>query len=722
VAELTVTAPAAVSRAGAVHAALPRALSALVVSYGQVLFTEHRGAGALLLAATLLEPRVGLHGLAAVAVGQLLARALRLSGAAAARGHYGYNPLLVGLAVGALFEPGTGTAALLALAVAAVVIAEAALDASLGAVLGLPALSLPFLAVTWAVLAAAPLVGVVARAAPAGADAALPVLGETGTLWLRSLGALFFVPSPAAGALVLAALLLHSRIAVLLAALGLGLASVLAGSVFTFATDGALLVLHLNAVLVAIALGGVWFVPQRSSFLLAAGAVLVAALTTAASHALLLPLGVPVLILPFNLTLLAGLTAMRQRVHDGAPKAVDFVAGAPEANLAYYRTRLARFGPLFAVRLAPPCSGRWVVTQGVDGRHTHRGPWRHALDLEVADATGVRHAGAGRDLADYRCYRLPVLACADGTVVKVVSDVPDNAPGERNVREPWGNLVVLHHAPALYSVVAHLAPGSVEVREGQVVRQGQRLGRCGNSGRSFVPHLHFQLQASARVGAPTLELELAEVLGGDDAAPVLHRRRLPVEGEAVRGLVRQEEVAAVLAFPIGATAEYEVSGAGRTAREEVASRIGLLGELYLESSAPGAVLWFETQGRAFVVFDEVGPRGSVLHLLATAAPRVPYALPDGLRWDDLLPARRFRPTWTRWASDLAGPFLPDGGIPVVYRAERRGGAIVVNGEGRVGSRRLATRAVFDGRGLADVEVALDGEVRRARRTGEVSDG
>jgi len=700
------------ARAGAAAPPAPRLappafLSAALRAYAQVLFLERRRHGLLLLAATLLTPRVGLHGLAAVLAAQGLARALRLGEEATALGLHGYNPLLVGLAVGAFFEPGPGTAALLLLAVGATVFLEAALQASLGTWLGLPVLSLPFLAVAWLALAAAPSLGPVARALPALLPPALPGwMPEAAGLYLRSLGAIVFSPGVAAGALVLAALLLHSRIAVLLSLLGFGLAWALSRQVFTFASDQSLLVLHANAALVAVALGGVWFVPQPSSFALAAAAVTVTALGTAGSLPFFRAAGLPLLFLPFNLAVLVVLAAMRQRTRDGSPKAVDFAAGAPEANLAYYRTRLARFGPGPAVRLALPFSGRWTVTQGVDGPHTHRGPWRHALDFEVLDAAGRKHTGTGGQLRDFLCYRLPVLAPADGTVVKVVADQPENPPGELATRDPWGNLVLLHHAPGLYSLVAHLAPGSTDLREGQTVRQGTRLGLCGNSGRSFVPHLHLQLQATPRLGAPTLELAIADALVEEDGAPRLHRSLVPAEGQALRGLARQDDLAELLSLPPGRRWTFELQGPGRRReREIVTSAIGLTGELYLES-AGGGRLWFETLGRQLLVFDHVGSRRSALHLLAAALPRVPYELPPGLHWDDVLPRRRFRPTWVRWLADLADPFLPQGGLTMRYRAER-GGALSVLGEGRLGRRAVETRAVVvPGRGPVELRLRI----------------
>ena len=56
-----------------------------------------------------------------------------------------------------------------------------------------------------------------------------------------------------------------------------------------------------------------------------------------------------------------------------------------------------------------------------------------------------------------------MFAAAAGTVVRARGDVADNPPGERNAHDPWGNVVVIQHGPALFSVVAHLSPGTLEV-------------------------------------------------------------------------------------------------------------------------------------------------------------------------------------------------------------------------------------------------------------------
>lgn len=40
-------------------------------------------------------------------------------------------------------------------------------------------------------------------------------------------------------------------------------------------------------------------------------------------------------------------------------------------------------------------------------------------------------------------------------------------------------------------------PDSVLVKKGQMVKKGEVIGRCGNSGNTTEPHVHFQVQNTA---------------------------------------------------------------------------------------------------------------------------------------------------------------------------------------------------------------------------------
>jgi len=93
---------------------------------------------------------------------------------------------------------------------------------------------------------------------------------------------------------------------------------------------------------------------------------------------------------------------------------------------------------------------------------------------------------------------VPILAAADGQVVYVRLGCPQSATFSPNtqLREcgaGWGNHVAILHGQGMHTRYAHLAPGSVTVVAGQHVVRGEPIAAMGNSGRSDVRHLHFEL-------------------------------------------------------------------------------------------------------------------------------------------------------------------------------------------------------------------------------------
>ncbi len=673
---------------------------AILRAYAQVLFSRGRLSGALLLAATLTAPQVGLSGLIAVAAAIAASRVLRLPEASVRDGLLSYNALLVGLGIGALHPLGISWLALLIVSAAASVLLTAALRALISVPYALPIFTLPFLAVFWLVLLQPP-------AAPP------PVLpASTGAL--AALGALFFVPRPLAGALVLLALAVHSRIGALLALAGLGLAASLAGLSPALADPALRQVLGFNVALVVLALGGVFFVPSPSALALGLFGGVLAALLTVGAAPLAARLGLPLLVLPFNLVVLTTLLAMRQRVADGAPKSVDFLVGSPEENLHHHHTRVARFGARYAVRFHAPFLGAWTCTQGTHGPHTHRDLWAHAADFEVvgADERVYREDGSKRE--HYHCWRLPVLAVADGVVVRVVDGIPDNAIGAIDAERNWGNLVVVRHAPGVHSLVAHLAQGSVTAREGQVVRRGDVLGRCGASGRAPTPHLHLQLQVSAMPGDATSALELHDVIREGDGGPRWVATLTPARGERLRNVAPDGALVAGLSPPPSGTWRFEIGG--RT--EVVRVVIDLAGATWLRTDRDAALSWDLRDG-VFTIYDALGPRDSVLHLLHAAIPRVPLERLDGLTWTDHLPLRRFLPPAPGALLDPLWALLGPPGLEVRYRLRLDGAQVVVEGAsarlGRDGGPWLATRAELAADGPERITLTVRGRTLVATR-------
>ena len=152
-----------------------------------------------------------------------------------------------------------------------------------------------------------------------------------------------------------------------------------------------------------------------------------------------------------------------------------------------------------------PFRGNWTVVWGGDrlelNHHLGHASQRRAADLVMVDADGKTHAGNGERVSDYYAWGKDVLATADGEVITVVDGIPENQPGRMNEYLAAGNLVIVQHAPNVFSVYAHLQSGKTRVTVGQKLQAGAVLGLVGNSGNSSEPHLHFQIQDGADFAA-----------------------------------------------------------------------------------------------------------------------------------------------------------------------------------------------------------------------------
>ena len=76
----------------------------------------------------------------------------------------------------------------------------------------------------------------------------------------------------------------------------------------------------------------------------------------------------------------------------------------------------------------------------------------------------------------------PVVAPADGVVI-LAAQTPFSLEG---------NLLMIDHGMGLNSAFLHLS--SIDVKDGDQVRQGQLIGRIGATGRATGPHLHWSMK------------------------------------------------------------------------------------------------------------------------------------------------------------------------------------------------------------------------------------
>jgi len=151
-----------------------------------------------------------------------------------------------------------------------------------------------------------------------------------------------------------------------------------------------------------------------------------------------------------------------------------------------------------------PLQGTWSVWQGGITKETSRA-WglpsqRYSYTFYKKDEAGKTFKGDGKQLDDYYAMNQPVLAVADGTVTRMINDIRDYpVPGVTDWQsgDSRGGFLMIKHGEKEYSVFAHLVRGSISVKKGDTVRQGQVIGLCGNSGFSTQPHFHLHVQYNA---------------------------------------------------------------------------------------------------------------------------------------------------------------------------------------------------------------------------------
>jgi len=124
--------------------------------------------------------------------------------------------------------------------------------------------------------------------------------------------------------------------------------------------------------------------------------------------------------------------------------------------------------------------------------HPIRDPWSLAVNFGENCETNFGHLGE-----DYAApVGTTVRSAAAGQVVLVHYDAyPDQDRG-------WGNAIIVRHelsdGQVLYTQYAHLQ--NVYVHEGNVVARGAPIGTIGTTGRTWGPHLHFEIKDTPVLG------------------------------------------------------------------------------------------------------------------------------------------------------------------------------------------------------------------------------
>ena len=132
-------------------------------------------------------------------------------------------------------------------------------------------------------------------------------------------------------------------------------------------------------------------------------------------------------------------------------------------------------------------------------------PTRYAYDFCPVNADGQMYKDDNPyKKTNWYAYGATIVAPGAGVVIAAVNDTPENDYKDKAVvyapipedaldRILGGNYVIIDHGDGEFSYFAHMQPGSVRVKKGDRVQQGQPIGQIGFAGDAFIPHLHYML-------------------------------------------------------------------------------------------------------------------------------------------------------------------------------------------------------------------------------------
>ncbi len=605
-------------------------LKAFFCSYADVFFLPAVSLGVIIFTLTLVYPAMALAGIIAVAAAYGFARLVRMEKQFLESGYYTYNPLLVGLSLGYLFQFSALTAFFIACAGVMTFLVTVFLSNVFLTYLRLPILSLPFVVVSSvAYLASARYSDLAVRL---HADTAILTTDFGMPFWLsgffKAFGAVLFMPSVVVGVVLSVVVLRHSRVQFLLALLGYytgaAIRALMVGSAALAFAD----LNNFNFIFIAMAVGGVFLIPSRTSYLLALIAVAVSTMLMDAATGFWYYYGIPVFTLPFNVVTLGMLYVLALMRH---PMVVTSMGRTPEETLEIHLANRLRY-PGQERTLFLPFAGKWTVWQGFDGQWTHKGSWRYAYDFVITDEQGKMHGGEGVRLDDYYCFNKPALSPVRGRVAQIVDDLPDSPIGGADAANNWGNVVIIEDPRGFFVELSHFAEKTVRVKKGEWVERGTVLGLCGNSGYSPQPHIHVQIQSAEAIGAASLPFSFVSYAEGGE----FHSNNLPQEQHKVEPLYRDKRLDNITNFVLDDELHYHVLRDGKEAGDlKLKVKMASDGSFYFES--PRGQLYFGKHEGTFYFYRVTG-EDKWLRLLFLALPRMPLAYREKLTWHDYVPA------------------------------------------------------------------------------------
>jgi len=630
---------------------------------------------AILLVVSFFDIYAGIAGLFAVIIANTLAIVLGMNNEKVVSGAYGFNALMVGLGIGIYYQPS------IEFYIVLLFISMLTLFFTIGtegilSKYGLPYLSIPFLFGIWMVIIASR--GYASLAISERGVYSLNdmyaiggmtmvqlyewfnglAIFESLRIYFKSLSAILFQYHMFAGMLIAVGLLLYSRIAFLLSLIGFFTAYYFYLIIGADINELSYSYIGFNYILTSIAVGGFFIVPSKRSVLWVLLLTPIVAITISSTSYLFSFFGLSIFSLPFNIIVILFLYVLKfreNRIETLSP--VNVQQYSPEKHVYNYNNFMTRFGSLPWVAMKLPFWGEWKVTQAHQGEHTHKKEWKHAWDFEIVDDEGNTFDKSGNQPEHYYCFNKPVTAPADGIIEEIEDGIEDNAVGDMNLEKNWGNSVVIKHGEDVYTQISHLKKDSIKVSPEQLIKQGELIGYCGNSGRSPAPHIHMQFQSNPSVGSNTIKYPFSAIISNDDNTFRFETAAIPELDQVVSNPVRNEMLYNAYHFIPGQTYKFEFMDNDKTKNSEWIVESDIFKNTYLLCKESKAKAYFRQLGDVFYFTSYEGKNDTLLYYFFLSSFKLVTAYYKGMKLTDTYPLSLYPGKLVKIIQDFCAPFF-----------------------------------------------------------------
>ncbi|MBI3583058.1 MAG: urea transporter [Nitrospinae bacterium] len=694
-------------------------VEAALHSYSQIFFSDSRSFGLIVLLSSFINPYAGLNGFLGCLSVNLFAYYIGYNRAELLSGLYGLNGVLLGMSVS--YYSGSKDIHLVYLIVlfsVLLVFVIAAISGFLKAY-SLPSMSIPFVLLSWLLIISG---NGTSHGATLPVDSlqiensSLHVFSrDLHRIFLKNIGLVIFNPDELAGLMILIALLFYSRIMVFITVISFL-------SCFTFSMTfpqytAFILNNGFNVILTSLALGTVFFVPNWWSLSVA---IISALFSVVIGNVFQNVLSLPVLAAPFNIVTLFMLISLQQNiVANGLHRVTLF--SSPEKNFGHFLREKDRYGKV-DYGFILPFMGWWFVSQGIDGRHTHKGIYKWGLDFVVKDRNGSIYKGNGEELEDHYCYKMPVTSVGDGVVVAAESSIHDNPVTATNLEFSWGNHIIIKHNPSIFSVIGHLRQQGIEVSPNTAVKKGQIAGFAGSSGCAPYPHLHIQFQSFGILESHSIPVCFSDFLIKQENCEYYIPLGIPEEGQTVMNIPSDAAVKDTVGFELGDKQAYQLTVNGKSHLETWSYDMDSKGILFIESGLYNDRLYFSRSDRSVSFYGYAGGRQSGLYMLSIGLEKIPFYVNERLMWHTTIPYFDMVSGIKSLLMESVQPYIGYKNLIGEHGFKRVNGKLILQSRILKNKDCIAYRSILFDRGVSEISFEGRGislKLKRYRKSGSM---